>query len=69
MLIIRCAGEHPELTRAGGGGSVTNSALRCFTEHASQLMQKAFDVAISTNIGTASYISDAMALLNVQTGA
>ncbi|XP_043246405.1 integrator complex subunit 1-like isoform X1 [Amphibalanus amphitrite] len=38
-------------------------------EHASQLMQKAFDVAIATNIGTASYISDAMALLNVQTGA
>ncbi|XP_037093284.1 integrator complex subunit 1-like [Pollicipes pollicipes] len=38
-------------------------------EYASQLMQKAFDVAISTNVNTASYISDAMALLNVQIGA
>lgn len=39
------------------------------SEHASQLMQRAFDVAIAT-VSTASYISDdAMAQLNVQNGA
>ena len=43
--------------------------LLCPAGHASQLMQKAFDVAIATNISTASYISDAMALLSMQTGA
>ena len=43
--------------------------LLCPADHASQLMEKAFDVAIDTNLSTASYISDAMALLSMQTGA
>ena len=43
--------------------------MLCPADYASQLMQKAFDVAIATNLSTASYISDAMALLSMQTGA
>ena len=43
--------------------------LLCPADHASQLMQKVFDVAIATNLSTASYISDTMALLSMQTGA
>ena len=81
----RAFGAGPSIPRVGAGPSappldprlsavcfakqIDWPVLLCPADHASQLMQKAFDVAIATNLSTASYISDAMALLSMQTGA
>lgn len=66
--LLRVSRQRRRVRAGDGAGPRLPEIVVLAQEHTSQLMHKAFDVAIATNVSSASYVSGAMALLNVQTG-